>query len=293
MKNIIQRRNFLKKTLAAGGTIALLPKADFLSVGQNKKNSESNETLELINHLRTIHGNFSNKKIPDNQLEKIIQAAIQAANSSNMQTYSIIVIKDREKMKDICHYQGSALLLFCADHNRIHASAKYLGCSYQSDTIVNFITAGMNTMLAAQTAVIAAKSMGIDSLLTNGIHRGDMERLWKLLELPEKYCFPMIALVLGYPIKEPAYEKGRLDGPGIIHNNTYHQLTKEELKVITQRYDDHSNHLALNPEWDKQGYSHYQDWLYKSWLGGRAEPSQKETQMFQLLKRSGYIDLQK
>ena len=33
-------------------------------------------------------------------------------------------------------------------------------------------------MLAVQTAVIAAKSLGIDSLLTNGVHRGDMERLW-------------------------------------------------------------------------------------------------------------------
>ena len=77
-----------------------------------------------------------------------------------------------------------------------------------------FVTGSTNTILAAQTAVIAAKSLGIDSLLTNGVHRGDMERLWEMLGLPRQYCFPLIALVLGYAAKEPAYQKGRLSGPG-------------------------------------------------------------------------------
>jgi len=52
-----------------------------------------------------------------------------------------------------------------------------------------------------------------DSLLTNGTHRGDMQPVWDILGLPEQHCFPLIALILGYPAKEPAYMKGRLSGP--------------------------------------------------------------------------------
>jgi hypothetical protein len=145
-------------------------------------------------------------------------------------------------------------------------------------------------ILAAQTAVIAAKSLGIDSLLTNGIHRGDMERVWKILDLPGEHCFPMIALVLGYPTEEPKHDKGRLDGIGVIHEETYRRPTEEELKEITRKYDDKEAHIALNEEWDKEGYAHFQDWLYKYWLGGASKPTSGETQMLKLLKRSGYVE---
>src|ERR1035438_3238583 len=84
------------------------------------------------------------------------------------------------------------------------------------------------SILAAQTAVIAAKSMGIDSLLTNGIHRGDIERLWEILELPQESCFPLIALLLGYPKTEPAYQMGRLRGPGVVHYEKYQRMIKDE-----------------------------------------------------------------
>jgi hypothetical protein len=42
-------------------------------------------------------------------------------------------------------------------------------------------------------------------------HNLDAERVWKLLDLPQAQCFPLIALVLGYPTQEPAHQKGRLD----------------------------------------------------------------------------------
>jgi nitroreductase len=293
MKEKILRRHFLKKGLALGGGMAILSNASRLKADQSPSTNAANETFKTIYGLRTIHGNFIEKNIPDDQILQIVNASVQAANSSNMQAYSIIVVKDREKMKNVCGYQGSCMLVFCADDNRIHASAKHLGHPYHSNTIVNFVTAGMNAMLAAQTAVIAAKSLGIDSLLTNGLHRGNMERVWKLLDLPEEYCFPMIALVLGYPTEEPAFNKGRLNGMGVIHHETYHPLSKEELDEIVKKYDDKTAHLGLNEEWNEQGFAHYQDWLYTAWLGGRSEPIKEETQMFKLLKRIGYVDLQK
>ena len=146
--------------------------------------------------------------------------------------------------------------------------------------------------LAVQTAAIAARSLGIDYLITNGIHRGDMDRVWKLLDLPTEYCFPLIAVVLGYPTEEPAHVRGRLNGPGIVHQEKYHRATKEEVKEIARQYDDPSMHLALIEDWKARGHTHYLDWFYREWIGG-SRPTEKETQMLRYLKRSGFVELQK
>jgi nitroreductase len=251
-----------------------------------------NETIKTIGSLRSIHGNFLDKPLPESALQTILQASIRAANASNMQSYSIVVVKDRAKMKAVCTYQGSCMLLYCVDFNRVKASGESLGYSYFPDNIEHFVTASINTVLAAQTAAIAAKSLGIDSLFTNGIHRGEMDRVWKLLDLPQTYCFPLIALVLGYPTAEPPYQRGRLGGPGVIHYENYHKLTKSEVEEITRQYDDKERHLALNENWKAQGFSHYIDWWFKDWLDS-SNPTEKETQMLRFLRRSGFVELQK
>lgn len=291
MKKNLFRRRFLKSTLAAGSGVALFSQPRKAAAGTDKMNA-SNETMKTLMGLRTVHGNFTDKPIPDDHLDQILKASIQAANSSNMQTYSIIVVKDRAKMRDLCGYQGAAMLVFCVDYNRIHATAEHLGHDYYSDNIVAFVTASVNVGLALQTAVIAARSLGIDSLTTNGIHRGDMNRVWDILDLPKEGCFPLMAHVMGYPTEEPAVDKSRLDGVGIFHKEKYHTLTTEDKETIIARYDDKDAHIALNTEWDKE-HKHYLDWMHKVWLGGRAKPTSQETQMLKLLKRSGFVELQK
>ena len=298
MKIRSYRRAFLKKGAAAGGGLLLLGTGSSRSRAADLQTNPAaappsvNETVKTIGSLRTIHGNFLDKPLPESALQTILQASIRAANASNMQSYSIVVVKDRATMKAVCMYQGSCVLLYCVDFNRLKASAESLGYSYFPDNIEMFVTAGINTVLAVQTAVIAAKSLGIDSLITNGIHRGDMDRVWKLLDLPQTSCFPLIAVVLGYPTQEPPYQMGRLDGPGVIHNEHYHRLSKDEVTDITGQYDEKERHLALNENWKAQGYKHYLDWWFKDWLGG-SKPTDRETQMLRFLRRSGFVELQK
>jgi nitroreductase len=182
------RRAFMKQSAILGGGALLWHdggqnlQADQKSTSSNEeKTPPANDTLKTIQSLRTTHGNFTAKEIPEASLQLILQASVRAANASNMQSYSIVVVKDRKLMKEVCTYQGSYMLLYCVDYNRLKASAEALGHPYYPDNIVNFVTASINTALAAQTAAIAARSLGLDYLITNGIHRGDMERVWKLL----------------------------------------------------------------------------------------------------------------
>jgi len=293
------RRTFLKRGAVLGGGLLLLgPKAQPSRAAGAETNpaggaaSPANETLQTIRSLRTIHGNFLDQPLPESALQTILQASVRAANASNNQSYSIIVVKDRKRMSDVCGYQGGCLLVYCADLNRIQACAEALGHPYDPGTIENFVTATINTLLAAQTAVIVARSLGIDSLLTNGVHRGDMERHWTLLDLPRTHCFPVIALVLGYPTREPAFKKGRLTGAGVVHNEKYHRLTRKETDEIIREYDDMPRHLGLNEDWAAAGYKHYLDWFFEEWVGRNKQPP-GETQMLRLLKRSGFVEPQK
>ena len=256
-----------------------------------------NDTLKTIHSLRTIHGDFSDKAVPDETIQLVIGASVRAANASAMQSYSIIVVKDGATIHKLTGYRGSCLLLYCLDYTRVYDAAAHLGYRFQGANMESFVTGSTNTILAAQTAVIAAKSLGVDSLLTNGIHRGDIQRVWDILGLPEQFCFPLIALILGYPAKEPAYMKGRLSGPGVVHFGQYHRLNKSELDEIVRQYDDKSRHLGLVEDWDQKGHKHYLDWLYKDWLrvpsaqGPLSAPT--ESQISKLMRQKGFVEERK
>jgi nitroreductase len=290
-----RRREFLKKSAILGTGVLLLPQNHSVHAEeQNEQKSaappdlaNNNSTLKTIHSLRTIHGNFTDRPIPETALQAILEACVRAANASNNQSYAIIVVRDRKKMTQLCGYSGSCLLVFCADYNRIKSEAELMGYRFDPGNMEFFVTASTNTVLAAQTAVIAAKSMGIDSLLTNGIHRGDMGRLWTLLALPEKHCFPVIALVLGYPTTEPASLKGRLTATGVIHSDTYHRLTPQETGELIQKYDQPGQHLALRDDWSAKGYKHYLDWYFKEWAG---RANGEESQILRVLKLSGFLE---
>jgi len=158
-------------------------------------------------------------------------------------------------------------------------------------SITPFQTGAIDTTLAAQTAAIAARSLGIDSLFTNGIHRGDIHRVYDLLNLPEKHCFPLIALVLGYSAQNgaPKRLRGRLTGPGVIHQGTYQPATKDELQAIIEAYDDASTGLASGFPWKEKGFDHFLDWFFEVW-SNRAPASEGRSQLFQRLVDAGFLD---
>lgn len=279
------RRSFVRQRALLGGGLGLLRSAG--------ADTTRNATLDTIQDLHSTHGNFTGKPVPEDVLQSILQASVRAASASNMQSYSIVVVRDPALVQRVCTYAAPRMLLYCVDYNRTQATADHLGHPYHADSVVDFVTGAVNTTLAAQTAVIAARALGVDSLLTNGIHRGDMERVWTLLDLPETGCFPLIAVVLGYATEPPRERKGRLSGPGVVHDGKYHRLTAEELDALVKQHDDPAQHLALNDARQTEGRKHYFDWFFGSWQARAAKPTTAETPMLRLLKRAAFIETQR
>jgi Nitroreductase len=224
-----------------------------------------NSTLETIASLRTTHGGFSGRELVESDLEAVLDAAVRAPTASARQPYSIVVMSDRAAMEGICGYSASRLLLFCVDYNRIADAAARLGHEFEPGGLTGFVTGSTDTILAAENAAIAARSLGIDTLFTNGIHRGDIDRVYRLARLPRRWCFPLIALLLGYADAPAGPLKGRLRGAGIVHREEYHRPSGEELGGIIAEYDDPERHMGLSEAWRAEGFEHYLDWFHERW----------------------------
>ncbi|MHA1126650.1 MAG: nitroreductase family protein [Candidatus Heimdallarchaeota archaeon] len=247
-----------------------------------------NETLKIIQGLRSIRS-FSNKAISSVDLETILHSSVCAANASGRQSYSIVVVEDKELLKQF-FYSAVKGLLFCVDYNRIIDMAAHTKNDFEVIGVRAFITGSTDTILVAQTATLAAKSLGIDSLHTNSIHRAPFSEVYKAFNLPEKYCFPLVALCLGYPEQEPTFKRGRITGPGIIHYGQYKRMDDKEMDELVKDYTIAEKRLS-NISADKlkeNGFDHFLDWFYQAW-SKRGFPQPME-ELYKILQKIGFLD---
>lgn len=225
-----------------------------------------NETLETIHNLRSTR-KFTDKEITKKDVEKILEATIRTANSGGRQVYSIIVVDDRELL-DKHFYKANKAIVFCVDYNRWMDCANHMNHSLVVGDIRGYLIGSVDAIMASQTAVIAAKSLGIESLFTSSLNRTELKDVYEKLNLPEKYCFPLISLCLGYAKEEPTHMKGRVR-KGVIHYKKYQRLTPEELDELISEYDDEKNHFSTQnkEELVKEGYKGYLDKYFSRWDG--------------------------
>lgn len=247
-----------------------------------------NKTLKKIHNLRSIR-NFSEKEISKINLERILEATLRTANSGGRQVYSIIIIEDRELLEKY-FYRANRALVFCVDYNRWIDCAERLNHKITVGDIRGFLLGSEDAILAAQTSTIAAKSLGIDSLLTSSLQREEMKKVYEMLNLPEKYCFPLLSVCLGYPAREPAYLKGRVRN-GVIHYNKYQRLSPEEIDKVIAEYDIEEKHFTTltREEIIQEGFRHYLDLGFSRWKGDFPEKEIKDC--YATLKKIGFLKI--
>ena len=246
----------------------------------------ANQTLETIGSLRTIHWDFNGKKVSDSDLRKIIEHGMRAAHTTNLSDYSVVVIDDADKIKKIVANAGEArCCVFCIDHTRTIAAMELLGHDYTPVSSWYSLFADLYNLYAfAQTSVIAAKSMGIDSLVTNGIFRADIDEAKKILNLPEKHCFPVIAVLFGYSDKPETEITGRISADHVLHFGGYNIAGENCIKKIIGETD------KIYPEYIDEKYPHTLDWYFNEWLeNGTGELTPRDVRLRDALIKAGYV----
>jgi hypothetical protein len=163
-------------------------------------------------------------------------------------------------MWDVCGYQALVMLIYCINLHRNMDLAEYLGPPYTANTAWVLMTGVAGTSLACQTAVIAAYSLGIDSLISNGVQRGDVRRFWMLLNLSPRNIFPVLALYLGYINRQPESKTGWLTELGIITRGTYQRREKDTLAALVRATDDPAFSSSV---WQELRHGHYLEIFFK------------------------------
>jgi nitroreductase len=187
-----------------------------------------NETIASMLDHRSVRG-YKPDPVPPGTLETLIAAAASAATSSNMQWWSAIAVSDPAKKKVLAEIAGNQkhieqcplYICWVADmsrNGRISDSEKTdFECLPWLET---FMVACIDAALAAQNAVVAAESLGLQTLYI-GAMRNDPVRVHKLLELPPK-AFVVFGLCVGYATEQAAGEvKPRLPQSTVLHHERY------------------------------------------------------------------------
>jgi FMN reductase [NAD(P)H] len=192
-----------------------------------------NEILKTMAAHRSIR-KYKKQPIPDDLLNDILTSARQAPTSSNLQAYSIIIIKDqakKDKLAKLCGDQPwiswcPVFLVICPDLCRLEKVVKLQGYDINDRYIEMFVVATVDAALVAQNILTGAESCGLGGVTIGGI-RNNPDKVAKLLELPEK-VYPLMGMCLGYPDQEPIL-KPRLQPEIVIHHEKYDDAKLAEL----------------------------------------------------------------
>lgn len=187
-----------------------------------------NETLSTILGHRSIRS-YQTTPLPAGTLETLMAAAQSAATSSNLQTWSVVAVRDPERKDRLAtlannqeHIRQCPLfLVWLADLARLaHAAAARDLAHGGLDYLEMYTMAVVDAALAAQNATIAAESLGL-GMVYIGAMRNHPEEVAAVLKLPPR-VFAVFGMCVGYADTErPAAVKPRLPQPAVVHHEQY------------------------------------------------------------------------
>ncbi|MBN1180581.1 MAG: nitroreductase family protein [Anaerolineae bacterium] len=181
--------------------------------------------------------------------DAIIAATLRAPTAGNMMLYSVIEIADqsvKERLVETCDNQpfiakAPWVLLFLADYQRwydyfitagVEALCEERGAPMRTPQEGDLFLACCDALIAAQTAVIAAESLGVGSCYIGDIME-NYEVHREMFRLP-RYVFPIAMVCFGHPTEQQRAREmtTRFDRKFIVFEGQYRHLHAEEFEEM-------------------------------------------------------------
>lgn len=197
-----------------------------------------NDALALMLDHRSVRG-YKSDPVPKGTLESMIAAAQSAATSSNLQTWSVVAVNNRETRAEFAkiannqkHIEQCPLFLcWIADLSRMERLGQQENVSLEIlPYLETYLVAAIDAALAAQNAVLAAESLGLSTVYI-GAMRNNIVRVAELLKLPSR-AMCVFGLCVGYAADNVTNAvKPRLPQTAILHHETYSGARDKELRA--------------------------------------------------------------
>lgn len=203
-----------------------------------------NETIKLLMERKSVR-QFVQEPMPQEDVETILRAAVQAPSAGNMNLWTIIHVTEPEKklaLSKSCDNQpfiatAPLLLVFCADYRRWFEVFKTLdlGEELRRPGEGDFLLAVSDTLIAAHASVVAAEALGYGSCYIGDIIENcDTQR--EILDLPE-YVKPVCMAVYGRPtpFQIERRKPPRFDIADVVHENSYRRQDAAQMRDMIGR----------------------------------------------------------
>lgn len=207
-----------------------------------------NQVIETILNRRSVRA-YIDREISPEVKDEIIGAAFRAPTAGNMMLYSIIDVQD-QATKDIlvrtCDNQpfiarAPLVLLFLADYQRwydylvvsgVEDLCEQSGAPMRKPEEGDLFLACCDALIAAQTAVLAAESLGVGSCYIGDIME-NYEEHRDLFDLPQ-YVFPICMVCFGYPTQQQRERAltDRFQAKFILFEDRYKRLKEPEFEEM-------------------------------------------------------------
>ena len=196
---------------------------------------------------------FKNERIDGEMLDTILEAGRRSPTSSNLQTYSIIVVRDTARKGKLAVLAGNqqhiidcdVFLVYCADLHRAKKVCELHGRE-MTNNLETFLISTVDASLVGMSVQTAAESFGLGAVMVGGI-RNNLRSVAELLELPWG-VYPVYGMSIGWPDTEKVPpQKPRLPKDLVIHEDHY-QIgeIKSQIEHHDQEMAEHYNALGNN-----------------------------------------------
>lgn len=168
------------------------------------------EFFEVVKRRHSVRS-YQDKPVEEEKLEKILEAVNSAPSAGNLQSFSVFIIKDLKKRKELAEAaqgqdfiaEAPLVLVFCSNPSR--SSRRYGKRGEQLYSL-------QDATIAATFAMLAITDLGLSTVWVGAF---DEKEVLKILGNPEG-LIPIAILPIGYPAGK-TYTTSRRKLEDLVH----------------------------------------------------------------------------
>jgi FMN reductase [NAD(P)H] len=189
---------------------------------------------------RRVVRRYTDQPVPDPLLDGLLAAAQSAPAKSDLQQYSVVVMRDPQRIKQIADWIGTmdwiatapVFLVWCGDMRRGQRLCAQHHMPHANNNLDTFLNTAVDCALAMGQFMTAAELVGLGTCPISYV-RSHIERVSPLLGLPTG-VYPLAGLTVGWPVfRRPV--SMRLPPSVVVHRERYDDSALEE---NVQAYDE-------------------------------------------------------
>jgi nitroreductase/FMN reductase [NAD(P)H] len=175
---------------------------------------------------RRVTRRYTEQDVPEPLLNALLAAAQSAPAKSDLQQFSVVVMRDRARIRQIADWIGTmdwiatapVFLVWCGDMRRGQRLCDLHGMPHANNNLDTFLNTAVDCALAMGQFMAGADAVGLGTCPISYV-RSHIERVSPLLGLPPG-VYPVAGLTVGWPVfRRPV--SMRLPPSVVVHHEHY------------------------------------------------------------------------